>query len=143
MEQVSDFLGVAVPVPSTPQHEHTCLLSRRSCIAFVYTQTKASSLAQFPHLCCCAVAPGLCAAVVCGVISSSGGTPYSLHSLDPAGLEAKEFHLQQVHKPLPDKVGCMHTASKRANWLSCCMAMQRRMMHVTACCWQERDVDVT
>lgn len=66
MEQVSDFLWVA-GAQCTPQHDHTCLLSRCSCIAFLYTQTKASSLTQFPHLCCCCCAR-LCAAVVCGVL---------------------------------------------------------------------------
>jgi hypothetical protein len=43
----------------------------------------------------------------CG-LNSAGATPYSLHNLDaPSGYEAKEFHLQQVHKALPDKVS-MH-----------------------------------
>jgi hypothetical protein len=37
----------------------------------------------------------------------AGCTPYSLHSAEATAHEAKEFHLQQVHKPLPDKVS-MH-----------------------------------
>jgi hypothetical protein len=71
----------------------------------------------------------LCPAAACVwryLSSPSGGTPYSLHSLDASGFEAKEFHLQQVHKPLPDKVSTyMHTALGR--WLSClpCMLCAR------------------
>lgn len=38
----------------------------------------------------------------CGV--GTGGTPYSLHNVDASAFQSKEFHLQQVHKPLPDKV---------------------------------------
>lgn len=53
---------------------------------------------------------------VCGGadgLNSAGATPYSLHNLDaPSGYEAKEFHLQQVHKPLPDKV----SAYPRCYW---------------------------
>jgi len=35
----------------------------------------------------------------------AGDTPYSLHGLDAsAGFVTKEYHMQQVQKPLPDKV---------------------------------------
>lgn len=76
------------------------------------------------------------------MFSSSGGTPYSLHSLDASGFEAKEFHLQQAHKPLPDKVGAC-TQLRNVLMAVLLHAMQRRMMHVTACCWPERDVNVS
>lgn len=37
--------------------------------------------------------------------ANSGATPYSLHNLEQGAVyEAKEFHLQQALKPLPDKV---------------------------------------
>lgn len=48
----------------------------------------------------------LCMSEVCH-LANAGGTPYSLHNLEQGAVyEAKEFHLQQAHKPLPDKVPC-------------------------------------
>lgn len=69
------------------------------------------------HRCCCADQ------------SLAGCTPYSLHSAEQTatGYEAKEFHLQQVHKPLPDKVSagvrtlsCMPACASMWHWRTSC-----------------------
>lgn len=47
--------------------------------------------------------------------NNAGDTPYSLHGLDAsAGFVTKEYHMQQVQKPLPDKIGAASTFDSEA-----------------------------
>jgi hypothetical protein len=86
------------------------------------------------HRCCCADQ------------SLAGCTPYSLHSAEQTatGYEAKEFHLQQVHKPLPDKVSagmrtlsCMPACASMWHWGTSCRCAAGGQ-HSTQACKEHR-----